>query len=151
MTARLHRHRKAGIDKKWRQDIHSLNYCTIVETLFFFWCRTQSQPAVTLSWHSDTCTAAHPTPLLIHLLLLGHRSGAVTLSGGAVWASSLAQHCPSEVDLQSCRRVRGMEVAVWVVEAGSWVADVCVVSSCFPMDRFINIPEQEFEGPLQTN
>ncbi len=26
-----------------------------------------------------------------------------------------------------------------------------VASSCFPMDHFINIPGQKFEGPLQTN
>lgn len=27
----------------------------------------------------------------------------------------------------------------------------CIVSSCFPMDHFINIRGQKFEGLLQTN
>lgn len=57
---------------------------TTMETIFFCWCRTQSQTVVTLSWHGDTCTAAHPTPLLTRAPLWGHRSGAVMLSGACM-------------------------------------------------------------------
>lgn len=49
-------------------------------------------------------------------------------------------------ELQEVQRNGGLQC-----ERLRWVADVCVVSRCFPMDRFINIPEQKSEGPLQTN
>lgn len=44
----------------------------------------------------------------------------------------------------------------WAVEVGRrvcwwWWWWGCRASSCFPMDHFINILGQKFEGPLQTN
>lgn len=122
--------------------------------LFSWRCRTQSQTVVTLSWHGDTCTAAHPKPRLsAPSPALGPSIGRchARAEGRVIWVPSLAQRSPFWVGLQLCWvGAQIMEVAVGGYSGMRSVVGLCS-EQLLSMDHFINITGQKFEGLLQTN